>query len=399
MSHGPLQDIRVLDLANYLAGPFCATVFAEFGADVIKVERPGTGDPCRQFGTPTETGDSMVFLSEARNKKSVTLDLRKPEGVAICKRLVEKADVVVENFRPGVLEGWGLGYEDLKAVNPKIVMVRISGFGQTGPYAQRPGFARIAHAFSGLVFLAGEHGRVPVIPGSTSLADYMSGVWGALGAMFALHARARTGVGQYVDIGLYESVFRFLDEMVPAYDKLGYVRERMGADTVNVVPHSHYETKDGKWVAIACSADKMFDRLAEAMGQPELATDERYSRMAKRLERRDEVNGLVSAWTRSLNADDVLARCDEASVPCSLLYSVADIAQDPHYAARENIRRVVGDRLPDFPVPNVVPRLSETPGEVTSLGPALGAHTDEVYSNLLGMSAREIADLRGREII
>lgn len=399
MRSGPLQNIRVIDLATFLAGPFCATIFAEFGADVIKVEQPDTGDPCRQLGTMTDAGDTMIWLSEARNKRSVTLDLRTPEGVAICKRLVAHADVVVENFRPGVLEKWGLGYEDLKAVNPRIVMVRISGYGQTGPYRHRPGFARIAHAFSGLVYLAGEPGRPPVMPGSTSLADYMSGVWAALGAMIALHARETTGQGQYVDLALYESIFRFLDELVPAYDKLGFVRERMGADTVNVVPHSHYPTADGKWVAIACSSDKMFDRLAAAMDRPELATDPQYDRMSKRLDRREEVNRLVSDWTESLPAEEVLLRCERASVPCSLLYSIRDIFEDRHYAERQNIHRVRGGRVEDFPLPNIVPRLSETPGEIRSLGPALGEHTDEVYRELLGMSPDELAALRERKII
>ncbi len=220
----PLDGVRVLDIATFLAAPFCGTVLADFGAEVIKVEQPGVGDPLRRFGTPTAAGDTMVWLSEARNKKSVTLDLRNAEGADLFRKLVAQSDVVLENFRPGTLEKWGLGYEALKAVNPRLVMLRVSAYGQTGPYRERPGFARIAHAFSGLAYLAGEAGRVPVVPGSTSLADYMSGVWGAVGVLMGLRVAEKTGQGQFVDIGLYESVFRFLDETATAYAASGFVR-------------------------------------------------------------------------------------------------------------------------------------------------------------------------------
>ncbi len=399
MTKGPLHGVRVLDLGNFLAGPFCATVLAEFGAEVIKVEQPGVGDPLRRFGTMTEAGDTMIWLSESRNKKCVTLDLRTPRGREICLDLVARSDIVVENFRPGVLERWNLGYDQLNAVNPRVVMVRISGYGQTGPYRLRPGFARIAHAFSGLVHLAGEPGRTPVIPGSTSLADYMAGVWGALGAMMALRERDTNGRGQYIDIGLYEAMFRFLDEIAPAYDANGFIREPQGADTINVVPHSHYGTLDGKWVAIACTNDKMFYRLAEAMLAPELATDPRYRLMAERLARREEVNGIVSTWTSRLQAKEIVRLCEERSVPCSLIYNIKDIFEDPQYAARENMVRVMGGRMPGFVVPNVVPKLSQTPGEVAWLGPALGAHNDEIYGELLGMSPQDMAQLRADQVI
>ena len=238
-----LEGVRVLDLSNVLAGPFCATVLGEFGADVVKVELPGKGDTMRTFGTMTATGATLNWLSEARNKRCITLDLRKPAGLEIAKRLVAQSDIVVENFTTGTLEGWGLGYEDMKKVNPEVILVRITAYGQTGPYNDRPGFARIAHGFAGLAHLAGEPDGPPVIPGSTSLADYISGLYGALGALIAYVGRQRHGGGQYVDIGLYEGVFRMLDEMAAAYAKSGYVRQRMGADTVNVVPHSHYRTR------------------------------------------------------------------------------------------------------------------------------------------------------------
>ena len=271
-----LGGIRVLDLGTFIAGPHCATILGEFGAEVIKVEPPKTGDLLRRLGTNTECGDTLVWLSEARNKKCVTLDLGSERGRELLKQLAAKCDIIVENFRPGTLEKWGLGYEDLKKINPGAILVRISAYGQDGPMRTQPGFARIAHAFSGLTYLAGEPGGIPVVPGSTSLADYMSGMYGAIGALVALRAREATGEGQCVDLALYESVFRVLDEIAPAYQKFGYVRERMGADTVNVCPHSHYQTRDGKWIAIACTSDQMFARLAEAMQQPELASAERY---------------------------------------------------------------------------------------------------------------------------
>ena len=271
-----LKGIRVLDLGTFIAGPHCATILGEFGAEVIKVEPPKTGDSLRRLGTNTECGDTLVWLSEARNKKCVTLNLASDRGRDLLRRLAAKCDIIVENFRPGTLEKWGLGYDELKKLNRGAILVRISAYGQDGPMRLQPGFARIAHAFSGLSYLAGLPGGMPVVPGSTSLADYMSGMYGAIGALVALQARQATGEGQCIDLALYESVFRVLDEIAPAFQKFGYVRERMGADAVNVCPHSHYETKDGKWIAIACTSDAMFARLADVMGQPELASDARY---------------------------------------------------------------------------------------------------------------------------
>ncbi|MBN8900104.1 MAG: CoA transferase, partial [Rhodospirillales bacterium] len=258
----PLDDCRVIDVSSFLAGPFCTTQLAEFGAEVIKAELPGIGDALRRFGTITKNGDSLPWLSECRNKKSITLDLRTPDGADLLKRLVATADVLVENFQPGTMEKWGLGWDVLQAINPRLVMVRISGFGQTGPYRDRPGFGRIGNAFGGLAYLAGYPDRPPVTPGSATIPDYMAGLYGALGVMFVLRAREKTGRGQVVDIGLYEPIFRILDGLAPSYDLNGYVRERMGPGTVNVAPHSHYPTKDGRWIAIACTSDKIFARLA-----------------------------------------------------------------------------------------------------------------------------------------
>ena len=402
----PLDGVRVLDIATFIAAPYCATILAEFGAEVIKIEQPGVGDPARVFGTPTERvtsstgrGDTLVWLSESRNKQSITLDLRSDKGADLFKRLVEQSDVVCENFRVGTLEKWGLGWDTLRAINPRLVMLRVTGFGQTGPNAERPGFARIAQAFGGLGILAGMPDGPPVVPGSSTLADYMSGMYGALGVLMALRVAERTGEGQYIDIGLYESVFRVLDEMVPAYGRDGTVRERMGPATVNVCPHSHYQTKDGAWVAIACTNDKMFARFAAVMGRPELAADDRLGKVQARLAARPEVDGLVSAWTADLTKDEVLQACTEGEVPCGPLNTVADIFEDPQFAARQNLVRMMADGIGEVTVPSVVPRLSATPGRIDHLGPPLGDANAAVYGGLLGLSDADIEGLKMEKVI
>ncbi|MGB6105294.1 MAG: CoA transferase [Pusillimonas sp.] len=393
-----LEGIRVLDLGTFVAGPFCTTILGEFGAEVIKVEPPKTGDSLRRFGTHTECGDTLMWLNESRNKKCVTLNLAEPEGRELLKKLAAKCDIVVENFRPGVLEKWGLSYDTLRELNPGIILVRISAYGQEGPNRHKPGFARVAHAFSGLAYLAGEPGRVPVTPGSTSLADYGSGLYAAIGALLALRVREQTGEGQCVDLALYESMFRVLDEMVPAFHKFGMVRERMGADTVNVVPHSHYQTSDQKWLAIACTNDRIFERLARVMERPDLAGPDSFGPVANRLANRDEVNRLVSEWVGSRTAADVLAACDAGEVPASLLFSVADIFEDPQYKARENIS-IVPSRAGPLAVPSVIPKLSATPGNIEWLGDELGAHNDEIIGDLLGVATSQLNAWREAGII
>lgn len=397
-SKKPLAGIRVLDLGTFVAGPFCTTILGEFGAEVIKVEPPDTGDSLRRFGTPTACGDTLMWLNESRNKKCVTLNLRDARGQALLRDLVAHSDVVVENFRPGVLERWGLGYDEIKKINPRTILVRISAYGQEGPYRNRPGFARVAHAFSGLAYLAGEPGRVPVTPGSTSLADYGSGMYGAIGVLLALRARDQTGEGQCVDLALYESMFRVLDEMVPVYHQTGEVRERQGADTVNVVPHSHYQTRDGKWVAIACTNDKIFERLAHVMGQPELASPQAWGAVQARLAERGAVNACVAEWAAQRDCAELLAECDAGGVPAATLYSVADIFEDPQYKLRENIT-LVDSRIGPLAVQNVIPKLSGTPGGIEWLGQPLGAHNDAVFGELLGLSGQERAELRNAGVI
>jgi crotonobetainyl-CoA:carnitine CoA-transferase CaiB-like acyl-CoA transferase len=383
---GPLAGIRVLDLATFIAAPYAATLMAEFGADVVKVELPGSGDPTRRFGSMTGCGDTLPWLSEARNKRSIALDLRTAEGAATLKRLAAVADVVCENFQPGTLESWGLGWDTLRQANPRLVMLRVSGYGQTGPYSGRPGFGRIANAFGGISFLAGDPEGPPVTPGSATLADYMAGLYGVIGVLMALRARDAAGaLGQVVDVGLYEGVFRILDELAPAYDLFGKVRQRMGAATVNVVPHSHYPTGDGRWVAIACTSDKIFARLCETMGRPDLAAPERFATVAQREAARAEVDGIVTDWTRGMTRDAVLAACERGQVPCGPVYAIDEIFEDPHYAARGNIARMFEPRLGrDLAVPAPVPRLSGTPGGIRWLGPPLDAHAREILSEWLG---------------
>ncbi|MBS0639119.1 MAG: CoA transferase [Acetobacteraceae bacterium] len=392
-----LQGTKVLDIATFLAGPFCATQLGEFGADVIKIELPGVGDATRRFGTMTHCGDSLPWLSESRNKRCITLDLRKPDGAALLKRLVADSDVLVENFQTGTLEKWGLGYDVLSAVNPRLIMVRITGYGQTGPYKDRPGFGRIGNAFGGLSFLAGYPDRAPVTPGSATIPDYMAGLYGALGTLLALQAREKTGKGQVVDIGLYEPIFRILDELAPAFAYKNYVRQRMGPGTVNVVPHSHYPTKDGRWIAIACTNDKIFARLADAMNRPDLARD--WQTLAVREENRTLVDETVAAWTATMDRAALMALCEKMQVPCGPVYSIDEIFEDPHYAARENILRVTDPRAGDLALPNLVPRLSDTPGKVDWVGQSLGAHNEEIYQGRLGLSDTELNRLRSLGVI
>ena len=395
----PLQGIRVLDVSSFLAGPFCATQLGEFGAEVIKIELPKVGDALRKFGTITKAGDGLLFLQESRNKKAATLDLRKPEGAEILKRLVSQTDVLVENFQPGTMEKWGLGWNVLQAHNPELVMVRISGFGQSGPYSPRPGFGRIGNAFGGLSYLAGYPDRPPVTPGSATIPDYLAGLYGALGVMYALRARDMTGRGQFIDIGLYEPIHRILDELTAAYHHGGFVRERMGPGTVNVAPHSHYPTKDGKWIAIACTSDKIFARLAELLREPDLAGEGRWGNVKDRVKDRENVDAWVTRWTEKHTLDELMKLCDSVDVPYGPVNSIAEIFEDPQYKARENIMFFKDPRIGEIAMPNVCPRLSDTPGTIEWLGPALGEHNDEIYKGLLGMSDRELGMLRDKGVI
>jgi crotonobetainyl-CoA:carnitine CoA-transferase CaiB-like acyl-CoA transferase len=393
-----LAGLTVLDLATFVAAPFCGTLLAEFGAEVIKVEQPGVGDDLRRLGTPAGPGLSYWWLADSRNKKSVTCNLRTAEGQALVARLAAQADVVTENFRPGTLERWNLGWETLRAVNPGLVLVRISAFGQTGPYADRPGFGRIAAAMSGISYVSGHPDRPPVSPGTPTIPDYLAGAMGAFGALVALEHRRRTGEGQVVDVGLYEPMLRMLDELIPMYSATGHVRERIGSAAEHAVPHDHYQAGDGRWVAVACTNQRMFERLAQAMVRPELL--ERYPTMADRLRHREELDALVRAWVASVPAAEVLRRLCAAEVPSSLVYSVRDLFEDPHVKARENIVPMPSPLGGLLHVVGVVPRLSRTPGSIEHLGPVTpGEHNEEVYGRRLGLTPDELADLRARGVV
>ena len=393
----PLSGVRVLDIATRLAGPFCATLLAEFGAEVIKVELPGQGDPFRYIGTMTETGSTLNWLSENRNKKAITLDLRKKEGADILKRLVADCDILVENFRPGTLEGWGLGYETLKSIKEALILIRISAYGQDGPYRNRPGVARIAFGFSGIAHVTGEPDGPPLMPGSAALGDYLGGMYGALGAMMAYTARQRDGLGQSVDVSLYEGIFRMLDELAPAYAKTGFIRERMGAEDPNAVPNNHYRTQDGKWIVPACPADKIFKSLATLMGRPDLL--DKYATLAQRVIGRDAVNQALVAWVGSLPQDEVLRRCLAGDVPAGPINTIADIFEDEHFQARKTLIEAEDPRAGKIVIPDVLPRLSRTPGELRSLGPDLGQDNLEIYRDRLGFSEAEIGRLKNEHII
>jgi len=329
-----MAGVRVLDLATFIEAPFAATILAEFGAEVIKVEQPGAGDPLGQFGTATEILDSsLAWLSKARNKHSITLNLKAPEGAELFKRLVREADVVCKNFRPGTLAKWGLGYDVLQAINPKLIMLQVSGYGQGGPYRDRPGFARIAHAVGGLTYLAGMPGDAPVTPGSTSLADYTSGLFGAIGMLIGLRTVERIGQGQVIDVALFASIFRVLDELAPAYAKNGTIRGREGPGTRNVCPHGHFPAKDGSWVAIACTSDKIWRRMAaNVLDRPDLAQS--HPATAHGLRDRALIDGVVTAFITAKSAAEVVAVCAAGEVPCATINSLADIFVGPQFDAR-----------------------------------------------------------------
>ena len=396
----PMAGVRILDLGTFIAGPHAASIFGEFGAEVLKIEDPAAGDPMRRFGSPTDHPDlTLAFLTEARNRKSVTLDLRQDRGRELFLRLVEKSDVLVENFRPGTLEEWGLSWEVLREANPGLVFLRVSGYGQTGPYRQRSGFSHVAHAFSGLSYLAGFPGETPVVPGTVPLGDYISSLYGAIGVLLALRHKDKTGRGQVIDVAIYESVFRTLDELAAAYGLFGKVREREGAGSFVAVPHGHFRCSDDKWVAIACTTDRMFERLAAAMERPELALKDLYGVQRNRLAAREAVNAMVEAWVASMPRDEIMRRCLEAEVPSGNVNSIADIFKDEHFRARGTLATVDVPGVGEVVVPGVMPHLSKTPGRITGLGPPLGNATDDVLRELLGLLEGELDALRKDKVI
>jgi crotonobetainyl-CoA:carnitine CoA-transferase CaiB-like acyl-CoA transferase len=390
---GPLAGVRVLELGTMIAGPVTGTLMADFGADVIKIETPKVGDPIRQSG-PFCGEESLYWVVEGRSKKSVTLDLRTKGGQQVLRDLVQHVDVLVENFRPGTMKRWELDYDRLKASNPRLVMLSISGFGQTGPYALRPAYDRIALAFSGFLNMTGFPDRPPVRPG-TAIADYQGALFGAFAVMMALYYRdVGKGSGQHIDLSLYESIFRFTDVMIAAYDKLGLGRERQGNAHFAASPGDHYETSDGRFLALTVASNSVFQRLCEAMDQPQLANDPRFATHIKRVENYQTINGIVASWVKSTSLPVVVTALEAQSVPHSLIYSPADIMADPHYAARDSIVTVDHPVIGPVKMPGVTPRFSVSKPPAIRPAPPLGRDTHEVLAHLLGMSRADIAKLQ-----
>ena len=401
---GPLAGVRVLDLGTRIAAPFAATLLADLGAEVIKVELPGQGDFLRTIG-PFEKGYSLFWAVEGRSKKSITLDLRKPAGQALLKRLVGHADVVVENFQPGTLESWGLGYDVLSAINPGVVLTRVSVYGQTGPYRDRPGLDRNGIALGSLLYITGYPDRPPVRPGLI-VSDYLTGVFNAFAIVTALYERERRAQaagapprGQWVELSLYQSILRIMEHTLATYDRLGVVREREGNRLKNSAPLDNWATKDGKYVCIIAAGDGLFPRLARAMGREDLIREPRFATMAQRAEHGDELNGIVAAWCRERTCREIQDVLEAHEVPFGVAYSVADIFTDPHIASRGDIVAVDDPVIGPVRMQGVYPRFSNSPTEVPRGAPRLGEHNDEIYRGLLGLAPSELEALKTDRVI
>lgn len=397
MSRQILAGIRVLELGQLIAGPFAARTLADFGATVIKVEPPGQGDPLRKWRMLHE-GTSVWWEAQSRNKQSVCIDLRKPEGQATVRTLAAQADVLIENFRPGTMEKWGMGWDALHALNPRLIMLRVSGYGQTGPRRDEPGFAAVGEAMAGLRYLTGEPGRPPVRAG-LSLGDTIAGLHGALGVLLALYERdARGGIGQMIDTALYESVFNLSESLLPEYSVFGAVRQPAGAALPGIAPSSAYPCAGGEYVLIAGNGDAIFGRLMNKIGRGDLAADPALAHNDGRVARTAEIDAAIAAWTQTRDIDAILAALREAEVPSGKIFSIRDIAQDPHYRERQAIVSVTSARGLEVEMPAVVPKLSANPGGVQSRAPLLGEHTDQVLQEA-GLSAATIAELRAAGVL
>ncbi len=395
---GPLTDLRVIEMGQLLAGPFCGQLLADFGAEVIKCEQPVVGDPMRQWGREKPHGKSLWWPVVARNKKSITLNLRTKEGQEIVRELVKDADILIENFRPGTMERWNLGYDELSGINPRLIMVRVTGFGQTGPYASRAGYGAIGEAMGGLRYVVGDPASQPSRVG-ISIGDELAAMHACMGALMALHARQKSGRGQIVDSAIYESVLNMMESLVTEYDVAGYVRERTGAILPNVSPSNVFETADGKLLLIAANQDTVFRRLANAMGQPELAEKKRYATHATRGEHQEELDDLINEWTKTVTLDELEKLLNENGVPCGLIYKAQDMIDDHHFQARDALVKVEHPEFGPITMQNVAPKLSETPGQVLHVGPELGEHNTYVFSELLGMSQDAQSKMQEKGII
>jgi formyl-CoA transferase len=393
---GPLTGIGVLELGSLIAGPFCAKTLGDFGAEVIKIEPPGEGDALRAWRR-MRNGTSLWWHVQSRNKKSVTCDLRRPEGQEIVRRLARGAHVMIENFRPGALERWNLGWDTLCAANPQLILVRISGYGQSGPYRERPGFAAIAEAIGGLRHITGFPDRPPVRP-NLSIGDTIAALHGVIGALLALHAVNNGSKGQVIDVALYEAVFNCMESLLPEYDAQGYVRQRSGSALPGIAPSNLYPCRDGSYVLIAGNADSLFRRLMSAIGREDLGDDPALARNDGRAAQMERIDEAIAAWTRTCTQAEVLAAMDAAEVPAGRIYTAADIAGDAHYQARGMIERITAADGEPLSVPGIIPKLSATPGAIRTPAPKLGEHTDEVLRGI-GYSEADIERLRAAKIV
>ncbi|MEH7523763.1 CoA transferase [Bacillus sp. JJ1503] len=394
----PLEDVRVIELGTLLAGPFSGRLLGDFGAEVIKVEPPGKADPMRNWGK-SKDNVGLWWPIQSRNKKSITLNLREEEGQKVLKELVKEADVLIENFRPGTMEKWNLSYEELSEINPKLVMVRTSGYGQTGPYKHRAGFGSVGEAMGGLRYVTGFSDRPPSRIG-VSVGDTLAALYATIGCLVALHERNHSGKGQIVDTALYESVFSIMESIIPDYLLAGYVRERMGNILPGVAPSNIYFTKDKTYIVIGANADGVFRRLCEAMEQPELSDDPRFATHHARAENMKLLDSMIENWTKTLPAKEALSILEEKGVPSGLIYNAKDILEDPHYREREMIIKLDHPELGEFPMPGIVPKLSRSPGRVKHLGPEMmGKHNNEIYKGLLGFNDERIKELQNNNII
>jgi crotonobetainyl-CoA:carnitine CoA-transferase CaiB-like acyl-CoA transferase len=399
MGRKALEGLRVLEMGQLIAGPFASRLLADFGADVIKVEAPAKGDPIRTWRV-VENGTSLWWYVQSRNKKSITVDLRQDEGQELIRSLVKEIDILIENFRPGTMEKWGLSYEELKEINPRLIMIRVSGYGQDGPYRDKPGFGSIGEAMGGLRYITGYPDRPPTRVG-ISIGDSLSALYAVIGALMAVYYRDLNGggEGQVIDVALYESVFSLMESTIPEFDRAGLIRERTGSTLPGITPSNTYKCADGKFVVIGGNGDAIFKRLMNTLGRKDIAEDLRFENNAKRSGHAEYLDGIIEDWTRSLPFTEVMKHLDNAKVPAGSIYSVEDIMNDPHYQARQMIQEIAVEGLGKLKMPGIVPKMSATPGEIEWAGPKLGQHTEDILVGKLGLTKEQIQGLKDNGII
>jgi crotonobetainyl-CoA:carnitine CoA-transferase CaiB-like acyl-CoA transferase len=399
MGKKALEGLRVLEMGQLIAGPSASRLLGEFGAEVIKIEPPETGDPIRSWRV-VENGTSLWWYVQSRNKKSITINLRQAEGQQLVRELVKEIDILIENFRPGTMEKWGLGYEELKAINPRLIMIRVSGYGQDGPYRDKAGFGSIGEALGGLRYITGYPDRPPTRVG-ISIGDSLSALYSVIGALMAVHHRDMngTGEGQVIDVALYESVFSMMESTLPEFDRAGLIRERTGSTLPGITPSNTYLCSDGKYVVIGANGDAIFKRLMHTMDRADIAEDPRFENNTKRSEHAEYLDSLIEEWTKSMPFIEVMKYLDEAKVPAGAIYSIEDIVNDQHYQSREMILEVEVEGLGTLKMPGIVPKMSETPGNIEWAGPKLGEHTHEVLTDIIQLSEEQIKALKENGII